>query len=158
MAGLFCYQTHFVYLLFRYLSLFVVVAIVGVTTVYQTLLEVSQVSSDLHVSVSESFKATAITGGCTLAGSLLLGPPGILVGAAVGGVAAYASSRSFKPVGEVLQNMNDKEKENLKDAVVRVAKEKGISLLTAAVWETLSQTELKDILIDALKLIGYKLK
>jgi hypothetical protein len=132
--------------------------VIGITTVYESLLEAAQEIPELHVSVSQSAKAAAITGTSTLVGSLLLGPAGILVGAAVGGVTAYSLSEPFKPALQVLKDMNELEREKLRDAVVAVAKEKGLKMLTVAAWERIPMDKLKDLLLCALKYSGYRIK
>ena len=73
---------------------------------YQDILTIVTTLGDeenLQVAVKESAKGGLIAGGACAIGGLLLGPPGLALGGAVGGcVAAYMSSNKFKPVSSVI--------------------------------------------------------
>lgn len=73
----------------------------------------------LQVTVREAAKGGLIAGGfCTL-GGLLLGPPGLALGGAVGGcLASYIARDNFKPVAVViLYEMKETERQHLVDSV-----------------------------------------
>jgi len=65
----------------------------------------------LQVTVTESLKGGVVTGVATTVGGLLGGPPGFLIGAGLGSVAAYfSSSGKFQSVAEILSNMDAENK------------------------------------------------
>lgn len=103
---------------------------------YAILLEIAEVNNDLHVTLSESAKGAGVMGGSTftgaLAGAMLGGPVGMIAGGAVGflGGAGYAAAntKSFKPLHQVLSEMNEEDKERLVAAARRVIRRKGIDV------------------------------
>ena len=72
---------------------------------------------ELKVTVKSSVYGGLVAGITTTLGGLLAGPPGLLVGGAVGGALAYKSSGNFKPVSEVIKDMNAHDRELLYDAM-----------------------------------------
>ena len=72
---------------------------------------------ELKVTVKSSVYGGLVAGITTTLGGLLAGPSGLLVGGAVGGALAYKSSGNFKPVSEVIKDMNAHDRELLYDAM-----------------------------------------
>lgn len=76
---------------------------------------------NVRVAVKQSGKGTAICAACCFAGGLLMGPVGLAVGGAAGGIAAYKmTSGSFRPLGEVILNdLTDRQREQLVQHVTK---------------------------------------
>lgn len=69
----------------------------------------------LKVTVKSSGYGGLIAGITTTIGGLVAGPPGLLVGGALGGALAYSSAGNFKPVSQVLKDMNAHDRQLLYD-------------------------------------------
>ncbi|XP_017062931.1 protein C19orf12 homolog [Drosophila eugracilis] len=80
---------------------------------------------NVRVAVKQSGKGAAICAACSFAGGMLLGPVGLAVGGAAGGVAAYKmTSGSFRPLGEVIMNdLTDTQREQLVQHVSKAVAE-----------------------------------
>ncbi|XP_064540266.1 protein C19orf12 homolog [Drosophila montana] len=80
---------------------------------------------NIRVAVKQSAKGTAICAACCFAGGLLMGPVGLAVGGAAGGIAAYkVTSGTFKPLGEVILNdLTDMQREQLVQHVTKAIAE-----------------------------------
>lgn len=72
---------------------------------------------ELKATVKNSGYGGIIAGLTTTVGGLLAGPPGLLVGGAVGGALAYSSTGSFKPVSQIIKDMNAHERQLLYDTM-----------------------------------------
>jgi hypothetical protein len=60
----------------------------------------------IQITVKQSLKGAFITGTCSLVGGLIAGPIGLAVGGASGGLAAaFATSGTFKPIGQILNEL-----------------------------------------------------
>ena len=136
-------------------AVFTSISIATATSVYEALLKVADANQDLKVTVREVAKGTGITAASTVVGGLLLGPVGLAVGGAVGGLLGYAASNNYKPIGQVLREMNDGEKKRLLEAAREEAKTIGLGMLTDATLKAISFDDLKRILLGALKTMGY---
>lgn len=98
--------------------------------------EISKAHKDLGDTLSESVKGAAAMGGSTftgaLTGALVGGPIGMIAGGAIGfaGGATYAAatSKSFKPLHQVLSEMNSEDKRRLVAAARVIVERKGIDL------------------------------
>ncbi len=76
--------------------------------------------SGLRVAVVESIKGGIVAGVSCAVGGILLGPPGLALGGAVGGALAYYSAKDgFKPVSAVIDGNLDEEKRDELAAKVR---------------------------------------
>ena len=71
----------------------------------------------LKVTVKSSAYGGVIAGITTTVGGLLAGPPGLLVGGAVGGALAYSTAGNFKPASQVIRGMNAHDRQLLYDNV-----------------------------------------
>lgn len=87
----------------------------------------------LKVTVKSSAYGGVIAGITTTVGGLIAGPPGLLVGGAVGGALAYSSAGNFKPVSQVLKDMNAHERQllydNMKDIIDGLAIDDYLALM-----------------------------
>lgn len=130
---------------------------IGLVTVsvFQSLLNIAGQNNDLKVTVTEALKGTAVTAAATLCGGLLLGPAGLAVGGAVGGAVAYVMSKPYKPVGQILNEMNERQRQELVQAAISEAKKLGIDLSAIAI-DILDSAVARKILAEALKCCGYK--
>ena len=123
--------------------------------VFKGLLNVAGRNNDLKVAVTETLKGTSIVITTTLVGAIAFGPIGLAIGGAVGGIAAYATSKHFKPVYQVLNSMKEQQRQELAQAAISEAKKLGIDLSAIAI-EILDSTVTRKILAEALKCCGYK--
>lgn len=71
----------------------------------------------LKVTVKSSAYGGVVAGVTTTVGGLLAGPPGLLIGGAVGGLLAYKSAGNFRPVSQVINDMNAHERQLLYDTM-----------------------------------------
>ncbi|XP_017029245.1 protein Nazo [Drosophila kikkawai] len=80
---------------------------------------------NVRVAVKQSGKGAAICAACSFAGGMLLGPVGLAVGGAAGGIAAYKmTSGTFRPLGEVILNdLTDRQREQLVEHVSKAVAE-----------------------------------
>jgi len=76
----------------------------------------------LQVTVTESAKGGLLAGGAATLGGLLLGPPGLAIGGAVGGcLAMYIANDKFRPVALVLtEDMTLAQQQKLVGAVTNI--------------------------------------
>ena len=103
---------------------------------YMVLCEISKVHKDLGDTLSESVKGATAMGGSTftgaMAGALVGGPIGMIAGGAIGfaGGAAYAAAttKTFKPLHQVLSEMSNEEKKKLVEAAKIIIQRKSINL------------------------------
>ncbi|XP_068159118.1 protein Nazo-like [Drosophila tropicalis] len=80
---------------------------------------------NVRVTVKQSGKGAAICCACSFAGGMLLGPVGLAVGGAAGGIAAYKlTSGSFRPLGEIILNdLTDAQREQLVQHVTKAVQD-----------------------------------
>ena len=71
----------------------------------------------LKVTVKSSAYGGVVAGVTTTVGGLLAGPPGLLIGGAVGGLLAYKSAGNFRPVSQIINDMNAHERQLLYDTI-----------------------------------------
>ena len=82
----------------------------------QRVLAILADEDQLKVSVKGAGFGGVVAGVTTTIGGLIAGPAGLLVGGALGGVLAYANAEDFKPVSQVVKEMNAHERQLLYDA------------------------------------------
>jgi len=82
----------------------------------QRVLAILEDEDQLKVSVKSAGYGGVVAGVTTTIGGLIAGPAGLLVGGALGGVLAYANAEDFKPVSQVVKEMNAHERQLLYDA------------------------------------------
>ena len=82
----------------------------------QRVLAILADEDQLKVSVKGAGYGGVVAGVTTTIGGLIAGPAGLLVGGALGGVLAYANAEDFKPVSQVVKEMNAHERQLLYDA------------------------------------------
>lgn len=73
--------------------------------------------NEIYATTKESVKGGLIAGGTTVIGGLLFGPPGMLIGGGLGGLIAYNNAQQFKPVGEIILKLPQREKDILHEKV-----------------------------------------
>lgn len=88
--------------------------------IFGGLIEIADANQDLGLTVRSSAIASVIMGGVGFLGGVLLGPPGLIAGGAVGGAVGLAITGTFKPFYKILREMSPEAKQRL----VVVAKEK----------------------------------
>lgn len=78
--------------------------------------------SGLRVTVNESVKGGVIAGSACTIGGVLLGPPGLAIGGAIGGFLAYVlGNGKFKPVSDVIaHDMKPEDRQQLVRSVERI--------------------------------------
>lgn len=81
----------------------------------QRVMAVLAEEDDLKVTVKNAAYGGVIAGITTTVGGLVGGPPGLLIGGAVGGALAYGASGDFKPVSKVIKDMNAHDRQLLYD-------------------------------------------
>ncbi len=108
---------------------------VTMTLTFEVLEEIAKANSDLGLTIREGMKGAAAMGGGAAAGAMvgiLAGPPGMLFGGIVGFgfgfIAAAQNMNSFKPLWEVLGQLNPANKQKLVEVGKKVLQEKGINL------------------------------
>ena len=99
----------------------------------QRVLAILADEDQLKVTVRASGYGGVVAGVTTTIGGLIAGPAGLLVGGALGGVLAYANAGDFKPVSQVVKEMNAHERQLLynamRDIVDNLAIEDYVALL-----------------------------
>ena len=83
----------------------------------QRLMVVLADEDQLRVNARNSTLGGVVAGVATTVGGLLIGPPGLLIGGALGGILAYWNARKFKSVSQVINDMNTSQKQALFDAM-----------------------------------------
>ena len=72
---------------------------------------------ELKVTMKNAAYGGVVAGVATTVGGLVAGPPGLLIGGALGGLLAYGSAGNFKPVSQVIKDMNAHERQLLYDTM-----------------------------------------
>ena len=83
----------------------------------QRVLAILADEDQLKVTVKGAGYGGVVAGVTTTVGGLIAGPAGLLVGGALGGVLAYASAGDFKPVSQVIKEMNPRQRQLLYNAM-----------------------------------------
>ena len=104
-----------------------------------------------RTTAKESVSAAAKVGSCTMAGAVLVGPVGILIGAVVGAAIAYSTAHPFHGILTLLNNMNEAEREKFINRVLENIK------ADANLDELLRTGVLFKLILEALKGLGYTL-
>lgn len=86
----------------------------------QRILAILADEDQLKVTVKSSVYGGLIAGAATTFGGLVAGPPGLLLGGAVGGALAYKTAGDFKPVSDVIKDMNAHDSELLYESVKEI--------------------------------------
>ncbi|XP_015780373.1 PREDICTED: protein C19orf12 homolog [Acropora digitifera] len=92
----------------------------------QQVLAILADQDQLKVTVKGAGYGGVVAGVTTAIGGLIAGPAGLLVGGAVGGVFAYATAGNFKPVSQVVNEMNAHERQLLYNAMRDIVDNLGI--------------------------------
>ena len=99
----------------------------------QRVLAILADEDQLKVSVKGAGYGGVVAGVTTTIGGLIAGPAGLLVGGALGGVLAYANAEDFKPVSQVVKEMNAHERQLLYGATRDIVDKLGIDDYAALV-------------------------
>ena len=83
----------------------------------QRVLAILADEDQLKVTVKGAGYGGVVAGVTTTIGGLIAGPAGLLAGGALGGVLAYASAGDFKPVSQVIKEMNPRQRQLLYNAM-----------------------------------------
>jgi len=75
---------------------------------------------NLTLCIQESMKGAAVAGLGSFIGGVCLGPPGIAIGAAVGGLAGSSMCRHYKPLYQVIQEMSYQDQQRLADHMQKI--------------------------------------
>ncbi|XP_039581557.1 protein C19orf12 homolog [Passer montanus] len=76
----------------------------------------------IYAAFKHSKRGAAVTGASMVVGAALLGPVGLAVGGAVGGLLGWMTSEDFKPVPQVLMELSPAEKQKLCAEAMAVVK------------------------------------
>ncbi|XP_045675147.1 protein C19orf12 homolog isoform X2 [Phyllostomus hastatus] len=110
----------------------------------------------MRVTIKHSLRGGVVAGVTTAIGGLLLGPPGLALGGALGGLLAWATSEEFQPVPQILMELPLAKKVKLCNqfmAIVRGLDWTDAVTLTALV---MGRVDLKQQLIHMV--VGYLTK
>jgi len=69
--------------------------------------------ANVDICITRSAQGAAIAGVGAFVCGVLMGPPGIAIGGAVGGLAGSAFSRSYKPLPQILSEMSQEDRRKL---------------------------------------------
>ena len=86
----------------------------------QRVLAILADEDQLKVTVKSSVYGGVLAGVMTTVGGLLGGPPGMLVGGALGGAMAYKTAGDFKPVSQVIKDINAHDRQLLYDSMKEI--------------------------------------
>ena len=92
----------------------------------QRVLAILADEDQLKVTVKGAGYGGVVAGVTTTIGGLIAGPAGLLVGGALGGLLAYANAGDFKPVSQVVKEMNAHERQLLYNATRDIVDNLGI--------------------------------
>lgn len=107
----------------------------------------------IQVTTVRSLKGALIAGSCAFIGGLLAGPIGLAVGGASGGALAAYNTSSFKPIGQILNELPFERKQQIAAEIQSIIDQLEVNDLTelvrlVAIYQTLAQPE--RIAIDTL--------
>lgn len=86
----------------------------------QRVLAILADEDQLKVTVKSSMYGGVLAGVMTSVGGLLGGPPGLFVGGALGGALAYKTAGDFKPVSQVIKDINAHDRQLLYDSMKEI--------------------------------------
>ncbi|KAK3089427.1 hypothetical protein FSP39_003524 [Pinctada imbricata] len=96
---------------------------------YNHLMKLLETNKELKKSAKGIFKQVAWGAGGTIAGGMVAGPPGALVGGIAGSIMGYCMSDNYQAMLKVLKNLNDSEKEELVKKVQELVGSSGMEAL-----------------------------
>ena len=99
----------------------------------QRVLAILADEDELKFTVRASGYAGVVAGVTTTIGGLIAGPPGMLLGGTFGGLLAYANAGDFKPVSQVVKEMNAHERQLLYNATRDIVRNLAIDDYSALV-------------------------
>ena len=84
---------------------------------FQRVMAILADEDQLKVTLKSSSYGGVVAGVATTVGGIVAGPPGLLIGGAVGGLLAYKTAGDFRPVSQVIKDMNAHERQLLYNAM-----------------------------------------
>lgn len=84
---------------------------------FQRVMAILADEDQLKVTVKSSAYGGVVAGVATTVGGIVAGPPGLLIGGAVGGLLAYKTAGDFRPVSQVIKDMNAHDRQLLYNAM-----------------------------------------
>ncbi|CAD5121979.1 unnamed protein product [Dimorphilus gyrociliatus] len=75
---------------------------------------------NMKVTIKEGLKGAVLAGTGAFGGAMLGGPPGIIIGSALGGALGYFMSKSFKPVYEIINDLPANERKILYNRTMNI--------------------------------------
>uniref|UniRef100_A0AAY5EEN0 Uncharacterized protein n=1 Tax=Electrophorus electricus TaxID=8005 RepID=A0AAY5EEN0_ELEEL len=115
------------------------------------LIKIVAAEEELQVVVKKTTTGAIIGVVSIAAGSLLGGIPGLIIGAAVGGVLGYNMSEGYKSLTDTLNNIHPEMKVKLCNAVIQLLKDLVCLALDILVERVLGDTILKNTIINLIK-------
>uniref|UniRef100_A0A669DZP8 Uncharacterized protein n=1 Tax=Oreochromis niloticus TaxID=8128 RepID=A0A669DZP8_ORENI len=117
----------------------------------QQLLDKLWSEPDLKVTMKNSVKGGIKTTGCAVVGGLVGGPPGIAVGAAIGGIYSWKTSDDFKPLPQILREMPPAQLDELLKSVMVILGHLKWETVEGLIDYVMKDIPLKKAITDELK-------